>query len=544
MVTRPPERAVTAAELGIPEAFNLAAYLVDRHLAEGRGSRVAILCGDEAVTYAQVAERSNRLGSALRALGVQREQRVALLLLDSPAFVYSFIGAIKIGAVPVPFNTLLRPPDYAYMLNDSRAAVAVVSAPLLPLLRAIPSDELRYLREVVVTDDGAPMGTRSFDALLAGGSPELEIEPTSRDDVAFWLYSSGTTGFPKGTVHLHHDAVVTSRLFGAGVLGITEDDRTFSVAKLFFAYGLGNALTFPFSVGATTILYPERPGAADIYAQIGRYRPTIFFWVPTGYAMMLAHRREDGRDFDLSSVRLAVSAGEALPKALYERFQERFGVELLDGIGSTEALQTFISNRPGHVRPGSSGLVVPGYEAKVVDEHGREVPRGEVGDLWVRADSTCAYYWNKHERTKETIVGHWLRTGDKFRQDADGYFWYAGRSDDMLKVGGIWVSPAEVESALLEHPAVLEVAVVGRQDRDGLTKPMAFVVLQDGHRPSDALSGELRELARTRIAEYKRPRWLEFVPELPKTATGKIQRHKLRALAEAIAGMAGRTRAV
>jgi benzoate-CoA ligase len=323
--------------------------------------------------------------------------------------------------------------------------------------------------------------------------------------------------------------VHTVELYAKGVLGINENDRTFSVAKLFFAYGLGNALTFPFAVGATTVLWPGPPIPQNVFAQIERYRPTLFFSVPTNYGQLLAHRREGGGpDFDLSSVRQAVSAGEALPRALFERFKERFHVEILDGIGSTEVLHIFISNRPGRVRPGSSGELVSGYQARLVDEHGADLPEGEVGNLLIRGDSTCAYYWNKHERTKDTIEGHWIRTGDKYRRDENGYYWYAGRSDDMLKVGGIWVSPVEIENTLVEHPAVQEAGVVGRRDRDELEKPVAYVVLSAGHEPSDELARELQDFVRQKIAEYKRPRWIEFVPELPKTATGKTQRFKLR----------------
>jgi benzoate-CoA ligase len=311
------------------------------------------------------------------------------------------------------------------------------------------------------------------------------------------------------------------------VLRITPEDRCFSVAKLFFAYGLGNAMYFPLSVGATAILWPGAPTAANVYSVIERYRPTLLFSVPTNYGMLLAHTRE-GADFDLSSVRYGVSAGEALPPALFERFKARFGVEILDGIGSTEVLHIFISNRPGAIRPGSAGLLVEGYDAKLVDENGQPVPRGEVGSLLIKGDSTCALYWNQHEKTKSTIEGAWIRTGDKFSQDEDGYFWYAGRADDMLKVGGIWVSPVEVENILLEHPAVLECGVVGRADHDELIKPAAFVVLRDPATASPELAAELQNFARTRTAEYKRPRWVTFVADLPKTATGKIQRFKLR----------------
>jgi benzoate-CoA ligase family protein len=515
----------TAPEVVVPESFNLADYLVDRHVREGRGGRTAILFGDEAITYAQVSERSNRVASGLRALGVRREERVLLLLLDGPAFVYSFFAALKIAAVPIPTNTLLKGPDYRYLLNDSRAAVAIVSEALLPTVMAIPRDELPHLRHIVVDGQAVP-DTIPFLGLLRQ-PPQSRLEETSRDDAAFWLYSSGTTGFPKGAVHLHHDVVHTVVLYAQGVLRMTEGDRTFSVAKLFFAYGLGNALTFPFAVGASTVLWPGRPTAPNVYAQIERYRPTLFFSVPTNYGTLLAHKR-DGSEFDLGSVRQAVSAGEALPKALYDRFKERFRVEILDGIGSTEILHIFISNRPGQVRPGSTGQLVSGYEARLVDDAGQDVPDGTIGNLLIKGDSTCAYYWNKHERTKDAIQGHWIRTGDKYWRDPDGYYWYAGRADDMLKVGGIWVSPVEIENTLAEHPAVQEAGVIGRRDGNDLEKPMAYVVLAAGHQPSGALAQELQDFVSQRIAEYKRPRWVEFVEALPQTATGKTQRFKLR----------------
>ena len=362
---------------------------------------------------------------------------------------------------------------------------------------------------------------------MGDASPDLEAEPTSKDDPAFWLYSSGSTGRPKGAVHLQHDMVVCSDTYALQVLGMTEADRTVSAAKLFFAYGLGNALYCPFGVGATTILWPGSPAAANVYATIEKYRPTLFFSVPTNYGMLLAHQR-DGADFDLSSIRHAVSAGEALPPALFERFKQRFGVEILDGIGSTEILHIFISNRPGAIRPGSSGRIVPGYEAKILDEQNRPVPDGEIGNLLISGDSTCACYWNKHEKTMATIEGQWIRTGDKYSRDADGYYWYAGRSDDMMKVGGIWVSPVEVENALIEHASVLECGVGARADRDGLTKPLAYVVVRQGVAATPELAAELQQFARTRLSEYKRPRWVEFIDELPKTATGKVQRYKLR----------------
>jgi benzoate-CoA ligase len=372
----------------------------------------------------------------------------------------------------------------------------------------------------------APAGTHAFDELLAAASAELEAEPTSKDDAAFWLYSSGSTGFPKGCVHLHHDMLVCMQAYARGVLDISERDRCFSVAKLFFAYGLGNGLYFPFGVGATTVLFSGPPTPANVFDVVRKHRPTLFFSVPTSYAQLLA---QDVEADLFASVRWGVSAGEALPPALFERFRSRFGVTILDGIGSTEILHIFISNQAEAIRPGSSGKLVPGYEARLLDDDGQPVPTGEIGNLLVKGDSTCAMYWNKHEKTKDTIEGHWIRTGDKYSLDADGFYWYAGRSDDMLKVGGIWVSPVEVENALVEHPAVLECGVVGKEDQDRLVKPLAYVVLAAGASGTSELAQELQSFVRSRLADYKRPRWVEFVPELPKTATGKTQRFKLRA---------------
>lgn len=521
---------VAAADLGVPDEFNAAVYFVDRHLQEGRGHDVAIECGDDRVTYGQVAERVNRFGNVLRhELGVRPEERVLLLLNDEPAFAYTFFGALKIGAVAVPVNTLLKQADYRYLLEDTRAGVVVVSHSLVSLVERLSAPRLRH---IVVAGDSASAGALPLDELMAQASSVLAPERTSRDDAAFWLYSSGSTGPPKGCVHLHHDMVVCAELFAKGVLGITRADRTFSVAKLFFAYGLGNALYFPFSVGATTILWPGAPSASHVYRVIERHRPTLFFSVPTSYGMLMAHRPEGrDRDFDLSSIRLAVSAGEALPPALFERVRQRFGLEVLDGIGSTEALHMFIANRPGAIRPGSSGLLVHGYDARIVSGDGAPVADGEMGNLWIAGDSVCQGYWNKHQKTQETFEGAWLRTGDKYVRDSEGYFWYAGRSDDMLKVGGQWVSPVEVENVLVGHPDVQECAVVGREDQDALVKPMAFVVLRPGVEGTPARASELEQFVRSSLADYKRPRWIAFLGELPKTATGKIQRFKLRDMA-------------
>ncbi|HVM78947.1 MAG TPA: benzoate-CoA ligase family protein [Stellaceae bacterium] len=526
--------SLDASALGVPPAFNVASHFVDRHVAEGRGASVAIECGDERVTYAELLERVNRFGSALRGtLGVAREQRIALLLHDGPAFAYSFFGAIKAGAVPIPLNTLWKPADYRYVLNDSHAAAIVVSAELLPQIERIDPADRGVLRHVIVVGETpAGRGYCPLAELLGLGEAAMTAESTSRDDPAFWLYSSGSTGMPKGCVHLQHDMVVCAELFAKGVLRIGPADRCFSVAKLFFAYGLGNALYFPLAVGGTSVLWPGPPTPANVYAVIEKHRPTLFFSVPTSYGMLLAHESGTARDFDLSSVRLAVSAGEALPPALYERFRRRFGVDILDGIGSTEALHMFISNRPGAIRVGSSGQIVPGYQARLLDDDRAPVPAGEIGNLWIKGDSVCAGYWNQHEKTKDTIEGHWLRTGDKYTEDPDGFFWYAGRSDDMLKVGGLWVSPVEVENALVAHPAVLECGVVGREDHDALVKPSAFVVLRAGIDATPELAKELQQFVRDRVAEYKRPRWVDFLPELPKTATGKIQRFRLREMVE------------
>jgi benzoate-CoA ligase len=529
----------SGASILLPDQFNAATYFIDRHLDQGRGEKVAIEAGDARVTYRQLGEKVNRFGNALRQLGARIEERVLLLLLDSPEFAFSFFGAIKIGAVPVPVNTLLKAADHQYILNNSRARVVVVSESLYPQIEAIPREQLRYLQHVIVVDAAPATGTLCFGDVIEQNSPQLEAEPTSRDDAAFWLYSSGSTGPPKACVHLQHDMVVCAERYAKGILGMTESDRCFSVAKLFFAYGLGNALYFPLAVGATSILTPGAPKPQHVFEIIERHRPTLFFSVPSNYAALLAHVPgtnrvgtapgcRDAPDFDFSSVRYAISAGEALPAAIFHRFKQRFNVEVLDAIGSTEVLHVFIANRPGAVRPGSSGQIIPGYEAKIVDESDQPAKPDEIGNLLVKSDSTCSHYWNQHEKSKSTIEGHWIRTGDKYYQDADGYFWYAGRSDDMLKCSGAWVSPIEIESVLIEHPAVQEAAVVAREDHDQLLKPAAYVILRNGTPCTPDLARELQEFVVRRLPIFKRPRWVEFVDDLPKTATGKLQRYKLR----------------
>ncbi|MBI4571859.1 MAG: benzoate-CoA ligase family protein [candidate division NC10 bacterium] len=519
--------------LDIPERFNAAVHFVDRNLQAGRGDKIAVWHEGRAHTYREIASQVNRWGNALRALDLEAEQRIALLCLDSPEFIAGFFGAIRVGMVPVPLNTLLRPSDYEYMPQDSRARALLVHRELWEPLRPV-RERCRHLRHVIVIG-GDPDGCLEYDELTRQAGEPCEPADTSRDDVAFWLYSSGSTGFPKGTVHLQHDMVCCAASMGQGVLALSQGDITFSAAKLFFAYGLGNNLYFPFSVGASAVLYPGRPLPEAIFEVIRRHRPTVFYAVPTLYGTMLhlAERKAEGEGTRavrglMQSVRCCVSAGEPLPPAIFHRWQKLFGLEILDGIGSTEMLQTFISNRPGRARPGSSGEVVPGYAARIVDEEGRDAPPGAVGDLLVKGDSAAAFYWNRHRQSKQAFLGEWVRTGDRYSRDTDGYFWYAGRSDDMLKVGGIWVSPIEVENALLGHPAVLECAVVGARDRDEMVKPKAFVVLKDGIQPTAEFARELQGFAKEAIAPFKYPRWIEFVSELPKTATGKIQRFRLR----------------
>jgi benzoate-CoA ligase family protein len=511
--------------LKLPDTLNAASVFIDRHLQEGRADKQAIICNDIVVTYRGLYENVNRFGNAMLALGVRMEERIAIIMPDSPECVYAFFGAIKIGAIAIPMNTLLKPADYEYLLNDSRSPVVVVHASLFD--RISPArDRLRHVKHVVVVggDAGADL---PFDRIMNDASPELKAAETSKDDCAFWLYSSGTTGFPKGTIHLHHDMIVAAEYYAKQTIDLRESDVSFSVAKLFFAYGLGNGLYFPLWVGATTILLPDRPLPETVYAVIDRFRPTVFYSVPTSYAALLHVAEQTGRT-SLHRVRMCVSAGEPLPKPLFEKWLERFGVEILDGIGSTEILHIFISNRPGRVKGGSTGEVVPGYEAKILDDDKQEIPAGEVGTLYMKGDSIASGYWNKHAQTKKTFFGEWVNTHDKFTMDTDGYFWYAGRTDDMIKVSGLYVSPAEVESVLASHPKVLESGVVGVPDSEGLIKPRAYVVLKNKADACESLVAELKNFVKSNMLPHKYPRTIIFVDELPKTATGKIQRYKLR----------------
>ena len=532
---------VTAESLGIPEIFNVATYFVDRNVTIGRGTNVAIECGDVRITYDEVHRNVNRCGNALRRIGVRPEERVLLLLYDGPVFVYSFFGAIKFGAVPVPLNTLWRAADYQYVIRDSRASALIVSAALLPVIQSIAPADRPSVRHIIVTSaHGSSAISESththtqFGLLLAQGAGELAAEPTSRDAPAFWLYSSGSTGKPKGCVHLHHDMVICAELFGKGVLGIRATDRCFSVAKLFFAYGLGNALTFPLSVGATTVLMAERPTPAAVFKRWVDHGVTVFFGAPTGYAGMLAASDLPART-DVK-LRLCSSAGEALPREIGERFTSHFGCEIVDGLGSTEMLHIFLSNRPGQVQYGSTGQVVPGYRLRLVNEAGGEAGPGEIGDLFVAGPSSALMYWGQRDKSRATFQGEWTKTGDKYSIDERGCYVYAGRSDDMLKVSGIYVSPFEVEATLMQHPAVLESAVIGVEDADGLTKTKACVVRKPGREVDEA---ELKAFVKERLAAYKYPRVIEFIAELPKTATGKIQRFRLRDLERERSGSGG-----
>ena len=518
------------------EFFNAADYFVDRNIRQGHGHKVAIYTEHRNYTYNDIQKMTNKTANALCDLGIRIEDRVMILMLDVPQFYAIFWGAIKIGAAPVPVNTMLTPEDYEYYLNDSRARVLAVSAELLPVVNQIKGD-LHYLRDLIVISEveGAHIPFRQkYKRALS----TIKTASTTRDDVGFWLYSSGSTGSPKGAIHSQYDMVVTSQAYGQRVLGLKEDDICFSAGRLFFAYGLGNGMYLPMSVGASAVLCPHRPTPEIVFRYLERFRPTVFFGVPTLYGQMLEYKaiydREQGikqdpnADHELSSVRICVSSGEALPQDIFYRWKQRFGVDILDAIGSTEMLHIFLSNRLGDIQPGSTGKPVPGYELKLVDDEGQEVPRGEIGTLMVKGDSAAQFYWRKREKTRQTMQGEWINTGDKYYIDEKGYYWCAGRADDMLKVGGIWVSPVEIENCLSSHLAVLESAVVGFRDDQGLIKPKAFVVLREGFNPSEELSEELKKWVLNQLAKYKYPRWIEFISELPKSATGKIQRLKLR----------------
>ncbi len=504
---------------------NAALYFVDRHLAEGRGDKIAFREADGArrgLSYRQLSEEAARFAGALYRRGVRREERVAMIALDTIEFPIAFWGALKAGAIPVPINTLLAAPVYETILSDSRASVLIVSEALWPTVKPAV-DGARFLRTIVIIGQ-AEAGAESWREFMHGARPAQTVDALG-DELAFWLYSSGSTGAPKGVRHVHSSLKATCDTFAAQVLGVRESDVVFSAAKLFFAYGLGNAMSFPMSVGATTVLFSGRPTPDAVLDIFARERPTIFCGVPTLFAALLAAQERKGAPPE-HAIRLCTSAGEALPREIGERWQRFWGAEIIDGVGSTEMLHIFLSNRPGEVVYGTSGTPVPGYEVRLVDEHDEDVEQGEVGELLVRGPSSAEGYWNRRSKSRDTFAGHWTRTGDKYERTPEGRFVYCGRTDDMFKVSGIWVSPFEVEQAIVEHPSVLEAAVVAREDEDKLLKPAAFIVLKQGAQPCEA--GELKEFVKAKIGMWKYPRWIEVVDELPKTATGKIQRFKLR----------------
>jgi len=510
---------------------NAADWFVDRHLREERGDRRAFTDPRRSLSYRELRDESARFAAGLAAAGVVRERRIALILLDTVEFPVAFWGALRAGVVPIPVNTLLPAELAAYILADSRVELAVISAPLLPALAPALAG-LPALKRVVVVGDGVvpgalPVPAIPLDAFLGDGAAFAEPVQAHADEVAFWLYSSGSTNMPKGVRHVHASLRATADSYGSEVLQIEPEDVVFSAAKLFFAYGLGNAMTFPMAVGASAILLPHRPTPEAILDVMRTHHPTVFGGVPTLYAALLAHPGI-GSGAGSARLRRCISAGEALPEHVGKTWSRVVGVDILDGIGSTEMLHIFLSNRAGAVRYGTSGVAVPGYELRVVDSDGRDAADGEPGELLVRGASAAEGYWNQRDKSRRTFVGEWTCTGDKYVRQADGFYRYCGRTDDMFKVSGIWVSPFEVEGALAAHPAVLEAAVVGHRDGEGLVKPRAFVVLHEGWEVSPGLLDALKLHVKERAGPWKYPRWIEIVDELPKTATGKIQRFKLR----------------
>ena len=515
-----------------PEKFNLGHYFLYHNLEAGRENKTCLYFEDQTFTYGETCRMSNRAGNAFRELGVELEDRILIALPDCPQFVWSWFGAARIGAVITMVNPLLPAADYPYYLEYTRARVAIIHESLVPAFMEV-SGNSKHLRAILVVGDAPADDTRrqagpawlSFQEIVSAQGDECTPADTHRDDIAIWLFTSGSTGHPKGAVHLQHDLPFNTEVFAKRTIGVNENDLTLAVPKLFFGYATGTNLLFPFSVGAATALFSERSTPEKIFSAIERYRPTILTTVPTMINAML----NANTDADLSCLRFCYSAGEALPVELYERWTKTFGIEIYDGIGSAEMFHIYISNRPGDVKPGSLGRLVAGYEAKIVGPDGTEVPTGEMGTLRVRGDSASLCYWNAHEESKKTFAADWCTTGDQFHLDEDGYYWYHGRADDMLKVSGVYVAPTEIENCLLQCSLVAECAVIGHDEGDGLIKPKAFVVLREGQTGSESLATEIKEFVKARLALYKYPRWVEFVPSLPKNDRGKINRKELKA---------------
>jgi benzoate-CoA ligase len=523
--------------ISFPERFNMADYFLYHNLEEGRENKVCLYFEDKTWTYGETARMSNRVGNALRALDVKIEDRVLIVLPDCPEFVWTWFGAARIGAVITMVNPLLPADDYRYYLEYTRARVAIVHESFIKPFAEATQDAEHLRAAFVVRNDTAidedridPKQSRvkfmPFEEIVSSQPVVCRAADTHRDDIAIWLFTSGSTGHPRGAVHLQHDIPYNTEVFAKRTIGVNENDRTISVPKLFFGYATCTNLLFPFAVGGATALFSERATPEKLFAAIERYRPTVLTTVPTMINSML--NAPGAATHDLSSLRFCYSAGEALPGELYERWMNNFGVEIYDGIGSAEMCHIYITNRPGDGKPGSLGRVVAGYEAKIVDAEGNEVPTREMGTLKIKGDSAALCYWNAHEKSKETFAGDWCTTGDQFHIDADGYYWYHGRTDDMLKVGGVFVAPSEIENCLLQHEAVLECAVIGHDGGDGLVKPKAFVVVREGHEPNEALAKVIKEFVKSRLARYKYPRWIEFKDSLPKNDREKVDRKQLK----------------
>lgn len=509
----------------IDENFNQVELLLERHIREGKKDKVAIIYGDREITYGELHLSVNRLGSSLRQLGLEPENRVLIVLSDSPEFIISYLAVMKLGAIPVPVNTMGKPNDYTFFAYDSRAKFLFVSSDIYPKVSHL-RDDVKSLKGIVVSGEKVP-STFNFYELISEGKDDLETEPTSKDDMAFWMYTSGTTGVPKAVVHLHHDILHYMPPFCEEILNVKEDDLIFATSKMFFSYGRNASLETPLLYGASVILWSPWPRPDEVLRLVETKRPSIFFSVPTFYNALISEiRRRGGCDF--SSVRAFVSAGEPLPKEIVFEWEALSGKLIIDAVGSTDVGGIYLANTDPKRKPSSSGRVIPGFEVELRNEEGQKVKVGEVGTLWIKSDGTTPFYWRRHEKNKEVIKGEWFNTGDLFSMDEDGYLYYHGRADDMLKVSGQWVSPIEVERAIMEHPSVKECAVVGVPSEEGLLRIKAYVVPKEGVSSGPELEAEIIETVKRILPHFKAPRWVSFVDELPRTATGKVMRYRLR----------------